>query len=538
MGTKVAREAKGWVARGVAFLAAVATAGASAGPAHAGDVWVRGETADPGSLDPHKTSTSVEQHILDELYEGLTVYDGHGDLAPGVAARWSISADGLVYTFALRPDARWSNGEPVTADDFVFAFRRLMDPRTGAGYANILYTVKNARDVNTGRLPPDALGIRALGQAALEITLEHPSSTFLDQLTHMTAMPLHRASVERWGEKFSRAGHLVGNGAFALRRYVPNDRLVLEKNPYFHDAATVALAGEVIVPIADRAAGLRRFMAGEIDSYNEVPNDQIAFIRQHLAGAFKLTPSLGTYYYALDVRTRPVDDPRVRRALALAVDREFLAGAIWGATTQPAYSFVPPGIASYGAPTTVAWTAMSQFDREDAARALMTQAGYGPAHPLHLTIRFDQSENHKATAVAVADMWRPLGIESDFVVQDAASFFGYLAAGRPYQVARSGWFADFPDAQNYLFLAESDNQSLNTAHYADAGFDALMHAAERETDAGRRRTLLHQAEARLLDALPYLPLMTYDAPNLVSPHLRGWTANNLDHHPGRYISKE
>ena len=536
MGKAVARRAADRRARWVAALL-VAAAGAAL-PARAGGVWVRGETADPGSLDPHKTSTSVEQHILDELYEGLTVYDGAGRLAPGVAARWEVSPDGLAYTFVLRPDARWSNGEPVTADDFVFSFRRLMDPRTGAGYANILYTVKNARGVNTGRLPPDALGIRAVDPRTLEITLEHPAATFLDQLTHMTAMPVHRGSVERWGEGFSRAGHLVGNGAFVLKRYVPNDRLVLEKNPYFHDAAAVALDGETIMPIADRAAGLRRFMAGEIDSYNEVPNDQIAFIRQHLASAFRLTPSLGTYYYALDARAPPVDDARVRRALALAIDRDFLARTIWGSTTRASYSFVPPGIASYGAPTTVAWANDSQFRREDEARALMAAAGYGPGHPLRLTIRFDQSENHKATAVAVADMWRPLGVETAFIVQDAASFFAYLAAGRPYQVARSGWFADFPDAQNYLFLAESDNRSLNTAHYADPGFDALMRAAESEADAERRRELLHRAEARLLDALPYLPLMSYDAPNLVSPHLGGWTANSLDHHPGRYISKE
>ena len=200
-------------------------------PALAAGTWIRGETADPGSLDPHKTSTSVEAHILDELYEGLTVYDGHGQLQPGVAARWDVSADGLAYTFHLRPDAQWSNGAPVTADDFVYSFRRLMDPRTGAGYANILYTVRNARGVNTGGMPLEQLGIRAIDLGTLEITLEHPATTFLDQLTHFTAMPVYRPSVERWGDAFARAGRMVGNGAFVLKDYVPGDRLVLVKNP-------------------------------------------------------------------------------------------------------------------------------------------------------------------------------------------------------------------------------------------------------------------------------------------------------------------
>ena len=511
---------------------------AAAAPVWAGGVWRRGETADPGSLDPHKTSTSVEQHILDELYEGLTIYDGHGDLKPGVAASWRVSADGLVYTFLLRPDARWSTGERVTADDFVFAFRRLMNPTTGAGYANILYTVKNARGVNTGHLPVEALGIRAIDAGTLEITLEHPATYFLEQLTHMTAMPIYRPGLARWGDAFARAGRLVGNGAFVLKRYVPNDRLVLVKNPFFHDAVSVALDGEEILPISDRSAGLRRFMAGEIDSYNEIPIDQIGFIRHNLAATLRLTPSLGTYYYTVDTRTKPFDDTRVRQALSMVIDRDFLSDRIWGGTTRPSTSFVPPGIPGYGAPATTTWSADSLYCREDKARALIKAAGFTPDHPLRATIRFEQSENHQATAVAIADMWKTLGVATDFIVTDATTFFSYLASGQPYDVARSGWFADFPYAENYLFLAESDNKGLNSAHFADAGFDDLMRQANGETENGKRQNILHQAEALLLSKQPYMPLLTYDAPNLVSPHVQGWTANILDHHPGRYISKD
>ena len=511
---------------------------ALAGPAQAGGIWIRGETADPGSLDPHKTSTVVEQHILDELYEGLIVYDEHAELKPGVAASWDISPDRLTYTFHLRPDARWSNGAPLRADDFVWSFRRLMDPKTGAGYANILYTLKNARAVNTGALPLDALGVRAVDPATLEIRLEHPAAYLLAQLTHLTAMPIYKPSVDRWGDGFARAGRMVGNGAFVLKSYAPNDRLVLVKNPYFHDAAHLALDGEIIMPMEDRAAALRRFMAGEIDSYDDVPIDQIRFVRDHLADSFKVAPSLGTYFYAFDTRHKPFDDVRVRQALAMVIDRDFLANTIWGGTMLPGYSVVPPGIPGYGTPSTVAWVNDSPFDREDDARRLMAAAGYGPGHPLHLTFRMNQSENHKATAIAVADMWSVLGVTTEFIVTDATTHYAFLSSGRPFDVARSGWFADYPDAQNYLFLGESDNKGLNYSHFSDPAYDSLMRRANSEPDAKKREAILHKAETLILAKMPLLPLMTYEASNLVSPDLRGWFTNFMDHHPGRSIAKD
>ena len=507
-------------------------------PARAGGVWLRGETGDPGSLDPHKVSTSVEAHILDELYEGLTVYDDHAVLRPGVASRWEISPDSLTYTFHLRPDARWSNGAPLTAEDFVYSFRRLMDPKTGAGYASILYTLKNARGVNIGGMPIEALGVRAIDAATLEMTLEHPATYFLDQLTHFTALPVYRPSVERWGTGFARAGRMVGNGPFTLKSYTPNDQLVLEKSPTFHDAEQVKLDGEIILPIEDRSAALRRFMGGELDSYNEIPIDQVAYIRAHLGDQFKLTPSLGTYYYAFDTRQKPFDDQRVRQALAMVVDRDFLAQVIWGRTALPSFSFVPSIIPSYGAPSAVTWKAESQFAREDAAKALMKAAGFGPDHPLHLTLRFNQSENHKATAIAIADMWKVLGVTTEFIVSDATSYYAFLSSGQPYDIIRTSWFADFPDAQNYLFLAETDNKGLNYTHFSDPAYDALMRAAEVEPNAVRRTAILHEAESLLLAKLPYIPLLDYESPNLVSPKLRGWVVNYLDHHPGRYISKD
>ncbi len=505
-------------------------------PALAGGTWRRAELADPGSLDPAKTSTSTEQHILDELLEGLVAWGPTGEIVPGVAARWDVSADGLAYTFHLRPDARWSNGAPVTAEDFVFSLRRLMDPATGAPYASLLYTVRNGRAVNTGALPPDQLGIAAPDAATCVITLERPTPYFLQQLTHMTALPVYAPSVKLWGDDFARPGRYVGDGAFTLKSYRPDDKLVMAKNPRFHEAAHVALDGEEVLPIPDRAAALRRFMAGEIDSTNQIPTDAVGFVRAHLPRALRITPSLGTYYYAFDTRHPPFSDVRVRQALSMTVDRAFVARAIWGGTATPLLGMVPPGIVSYGAPTPVDWAVLEPFAREDRARRLLAEAGYGPRHPLRLSLRSDASETYEATAVAVAAMWKSLGVETEFVISDPLSFHAFLASGAVYDVARFSWFPDYADAQNILFLAESGN-ALNVAHFRDEGFDALMREAAAERDAGKRAALLHRAEAILDEQQPYLPQLAYDAANLVSPRLGGWRDNVLDIHLGRYLSK-
>ncbi len=500
-------------------------------------VWHRGELGDPGSLDPHKATTLIESNILDELFEGLVTFDARGEIIPGTAVSWAADSSGMIYNFKLRGDAKWSNGDKVAAEDFVFAFRRLMAPRTGAPYANILYTLKNAERINKGELPVEALGVRALDETTLEIALEHPAPYFISQLAHLTAKPLHRKSIEAFGSDFVRPAHMVTNGPFMLKEFTPNDRLVLVKNPNYYDAVHVALDEEIFYALEDRAAALRRFMAGEVQSYDDVPVEQIGFVRSHLAEAFKVTPNLASYFYAFDTRHKPFDDRRVRQALSMAIDREFLAERIWGGTMDPGYSFVPPGIASYGPPATVAWKDIDPFEREDEAKRLLAEAGFGPGgEKLAVEIRFNNSENHRATAVAIADMWKTLGVETRLLATDATTHYAFLREKPPFDIARSGWFADYPDAQNFLFLGESGNQALNVASFANNTYDKLMHAAQMEGLPERRRAILHEAEALLLDEQPDLVLLTYKSRNLVSPKLKGWEENVLDNHPGRYIS--
>ena len=518
-------------------VSGLAASGARAGNSSPPMIWHRGELGDPGSLDPHKATTLIESNILDELFEGLVTYDARGAIIPGAAASWSADPAGTTYNFKLRPDAKWSNGDRLTSDDFVFAFRRLMAPSTGAPYANILYTLKNAARINKGELPVETLGVRAVDEATLEITLEYAAPYFIAQLAHMTAKPLHRKSIEAFGSDFVRPAHMVTNGAFMLKQFVPNDRIILTKNPSYYDAANVALDGEIFYSLEDRGAALRRFMAGEIQSYNDVPAEQIGFVRSHLAEAFKVTPNLGSYFYAFDTRSKPFDDRRVRQALSMVIDREFLAERIWSGTMDPGYSFVPPGIESYGPPATVSWKDMDLYEREDEAKKLLAEAGFGPGgQTLEVEIRFNNSENHRATAVAIADMWKVLGVETRLLATDARTHYAFLREKRPFEVARSGWFADYPDAQNFLFLGESGNMALNAASFANKTYDRLMQEAQAEASPERRRALLHQAETILLEEQPYLVLLIYRSRNLVSPKLKGWEENVLDNHPGRYVS--
>lgn len=500
-------------------------------------VYHRGNDANPETLDQHKTSTIPEANILADLYEGLLVYDPAAKVSPGMAESWEMSSDGTVYTFHLR-DAKWSNGDPVTAGDFVFSLRRIVDPATGAKYANILYPIKNAEAVNKGEMKPAELGVRALDDRTLEIALEQPTPYFLQLLTHQTGLPVHPASVEKYGSDFVRPENMVTNGAYTLTEFTPDDKVVLDKSPTYYDAANVRIDRVIYYPMEDRAACVRRFEAGEIDSCSELPTDQMATLREKFGDQVRTPPYLGTYYYAIRTDKPPFDDVRVRQALSLAIDRVYLAEEIWTDTMLPAYSLVPPGIANYGEPSYAAFKDEPMLDREDEAAALLKEAGFGPDKPLKVEISYNTSENHKNTAVAIADMWKAIGVETSLLNRDGASHYAYLRDKGDFDVARAGWIADYADAQNFLFLVQSDNPGFNYANYDNPDYDALMHKAAAEQDPEKRSAILHEAEAMFMRDVPYIPLMYYSSHSLVSPKLTGWVDNIQNKHLTRYMTKE
>lgn len=491
---------------------------------------------EPASLDPHKISGVWENDVAGDLFEGLVTEAADGERIPGVAESWEISEDGTVYTFQLRQDARWSDGKPVTAEDFVFAFRRILDPATAANYAYLLYPVKNAETVYEGEAEPDTLGIEALDEHTLQITLERSTPYFLDQLSHYTAYPVPKHVVEEHGDRWSRPDNLVSNGPFKVQRWQSQTRIEAVRNEHFHAADSVALDEVVYFPIEERNTALNRFRAGEIDIAREFPAQQYDWLQDNLPEATHTAPYLGIYYYVLNSREgHPTADPRVREALSLAVRREVITEQILGTGEEPAYSFVPPGVSHYE-PATLDFADMSQDERMARARELMTEAGYGPDNPLQLNLRYNTSEDHRKVAIAIGAMWEPLGVEVDLFNSEVAVHYADLRQGK-FDVGRAGWIGDYNDAQNFLSLLEG-GVANNYGAYANEEFDALMSEAAETQDLDRRGEIMAEAEHLALADNATLPIYYYVSRNLVNPALQGWENNIEDIHRSRWVSFE
>jgi oligopeptide transport system substrate-binding protein len=500
-------------------------------------VFNRGNSADPESLDPHKTSTVYEAHILRDLFLGLTAQDAKAEVIPGAAESWTISDDKKVYTFKLRKDGKWSDGTPVTANDFVFSWRRLVDPATAAEYAYMLAPVVNAEDVTAGKKKPDELGVKAIDDLTFEVTLNAPTPYFLEMLTHQASYAVSKANVEKFGAEFIKPGNLVSNGAYMLAEFVPNDHVKAVKNPNFYDAANVKIDTVNFIPTEDRSTAMKRFEAGELDSNDDIPTEQLADLKAKFGDQVRLGPYLGTYYYVFKLTKDPWTNVKLRHAISMAIDRDYLAEKVWQNTMLPSYSFVPPGITGYETRTTD-YAEKSQIDREDEAKKILEELGYGPGNPLKLEIRYNTSENHKNTAVAIQDQLKPLGIEVTLLNTDTKTHYGHLEQHGDFDVARAGWIADYKDPENFLALCKSGTGN-NYGEYSNKEYDDLLAAAAASTDPAERMKKLSDAEAiGLARDLCVLPLLYYGFHTVVSNKLKGWEDNVMDVHPTRFLSKE
>jgi oligopeptide transport system substrate-binding protein len=510
-------------------------------PALAEVVLRRGNGAEPQTLDAAHTSIDIERNVLKDLFEGLTVYDAAGKITPGAAESWTVSADATVYTFKIRANAKWSDGSPVTADDFVYSFRRIEDPKTAAGYANILYPIKNAQAINTTAKDKQAavetLGVKALDPKTLEITLERPTPYLTQLLAHQTALPVNKANLDKNGANFVKPGVMVSNGAFMLTEQVLNDHITVSKNPNYWDAGNVKLDKVIFYPTDDIPAAVRRFQAGELDLNYNFPADQTDALKQTLgADQVHVSAYLSTYYYVFDTRHEPFNDPNVRLALSMAIDRDFLSQKIYGNTQLPLYSFVPPGMEAYTA-ATPDFSKMSQLDREDKAKALLKAAGYGPGgKPLKIEIRYNTNANHQKVATAVADMWKALGATVTTLNTDTAAHYDFLRQGNTFDVARAGWGADYADPENFLTLALSTNKDFNYGHFNNPKFDALIAQSYTERNGDARMKILHDAEQILMDQTAVAPMMNTASLWLVSRKVKGFVDNAVNDHLSRYMS--
>nr|WP_286009697.1 peptide ABC transporter substrate-binding protein [Salinicola sp. S1-1-2] len=494
-----------------------------------------GISGDPASLSPARITGGVwEEDVLRDLFEGPIAIDSDGQIIPGAAERWDISDDGLTYTFHLRDDLQWSDGEPLTADDFVYAYRHQVDPATASNYAHRLYPVVNARAINAGDKPLESLGVASLDEGqTLQITLAEPTVYFLKTLVLPFAYPIPQHLVERYGDDWSNPENIAVNGAFKPVSWTANTELETVKNPAYHDAANVALDGVDYYPLEDKNAGIQRFRAGELDVLRDYPAAQYPRLSENLPDATHRFASLGTYYYVFNLHDdSPVADARVREALSLAIRREVIARQLLKGAVEPASSLVPPGTSGY--------QAQSQPGLDDdmdsriaRARALMQEAGYTPDNPLELTLRFNSGDEHRQIAVAVAAMWEPLGVDVELRNTEANIHYADLMEA-DFQVARAAWISSYDDAQNFLQLLSAE--ANNYGDYHDDEYDALMRQSDAEQDPGQRAELMQQAESLALADYPLTPIYTYSSRNLVNPALEGWHDNALDMHASRWVS--
>jgi len=511
--------------------------GAMVAPSFAEVVYNRGNAADPESLDPHKTSTVYEAAILRDLFEGLVMQDAKSNLIPGAAESWTLSDDGTVYTFKLRKDGVWSDGSPVTADDFVYSFRRLLDPATAAEYASMLYVVKNGEAVNNGKAKPEELAVRAVDPSTFEVTLNSPTPYFLEMLTHQSTYPVNKASIDKLGNDWIKPGNLISNGAFTLAEFVPGDHVKLVKNPKFHDAANVKIDTVNFINTEDRSTAMKRFEAGEIDTNEDIPTEQLADLKAKFGDQLRIGPYLGTFYFAIKTDKAPWDNVELRNAISMAIDRDFLAEKVWQNSMLPGYSMVPPGIEGYTA-AMAKYADMPQIDREDEAAKILTKLGYGPDHPLKMEIRFNNSENNKNTAVAVQEQLKPLGVEVTLLNTDTKTHYSFLQQKGDYDVARAAWIADYKDPETFLGISRKASGN-NYSNYDSPKFEEAMDkAAAAGGKPEERMKALGEAERILVDEVGNIPLLYYSYKDLVSPKIHGFEENVMDVHPTRFISKD
>jgi oligopeptide transport system substrate-binding protein len=493
----------------------------------------RGNGAEPKSLDPAVIDGIWEARISGDMILGLTTEDAESRPIPGAAESWETSEDGLTWTFHLR-DHTWSDGVPVTAEDFVFAWRRILDPKTAAPYAYYLYPIKNAREVNTGSQPATALGVSAPDAKTLVVTLANPVPFMTEFLTHHTVYPVPHHTVEAKGADWARPGNFVSNGPYVLTEWVPNDHITLVKNPRFYDAANVKIDVVNYYPTPDGEAALRRLRAGELDTQDPIPPLQIDFLRTNMADALQIAPTLTISYLSINLTRKPLDDVRIREALNLAVERETLVERIIKLNDLPAYNMVPPGTANYPGGVQMRFKAMPFEQRLARAQELMRAAGYSPERPLRIRWATTTNAVTRQTIAPLQEMWRRIYVDVQIDQSDTQINYQKLEDG-DFDLGTAGWIADYNDPSNFLDVLRTGGGN-NYSRYANPKFDAALDQAARERDLAKRGQILAQAEQMMLDDYPVVFVRFQTQPAIVQPYVKGWIPSSKQINRTRWLT--
>ncbi len=490
---------------------------------------VRGNGAEPASLDPQKIEGSPGSRIAKDLFEGLVSQDANGNIIPAVAESWEASPDNKVFTFKLRKDARWSNGEPVTAHDFVYGFQRAVDPKLASPYAWYMQIpgIVNADAIIDGKQAPDALGVAALDNHTFQVTLNKPIPFFVKLLAHQTTFPAPRKTIEKYGETWTKPGHMVSNGAYTLKSWVVNERIVLERNTQYWNNAKTVLDKVSYLPIESENSELSRYRAGEVEMTNgstPIPLEHFKKLQKEIPDEIRVSPQIGTYYYEFNNRRAPFSDARVRKALSYTINREAIANFVVGQGEKPTYSFTPDNVNSFVKPD-LNWENLSYDQRVDAARKLLSEAGYDKSNPLEVTMLYNTSDAHKKVAIAIAQMWKKaLGVKVTLENQEWKTFLDTRREGR-FDVSRAGWIGDYNEASTMLSLLMTENGN-NYARWSNTEYDNLLNKAMTVADESQRAELYQLAEQLIAEEMPVAPVYQYVTGRLVKSYVGGYPMNN------------
>ncbi|EOE5504816.1 oligopeptide ABC transporter substrate-binding protein OppA [Cronobacter sakazakii] len=487
---------------------------------------VRNNGSEVQSLDPHKIEGVPESNINRDLFEGLLVTDVEGHPSAGVAEKWE-NKDFKVWTFHLRKDAKWSNGEPVTAQDFVYSWQRLADPKTASPYESYLQYghITNIDDIIAGKKPATDLGVKAIDDHTLEVTLSEPVPYFYKLLVHSSMSPVPKAVVEKFGEKWTQPANIVSNGAYKLKSWVVNERIVLERNTNYWDNAKTVINEVTYLPISSEVTDVNRYRSGEIDmTYNNMPIELFQKLKKEIPKEVHVDPYLCTYYYEINNQKAPFNDPRVRTALKLGLDRDIIVNKVKNQGDLPAYGYTPPY--TDGAKfTEPAWFKMTQEQRNAEAKKLLAEAGYTADKPLTFDLLYNTSDLHKKLAIAAASIWKKnLGVNVKLENQEWKTFLDTRHQGN-FDVARAGWCADYNEPTSFLNTMLS-NSSNNTSHYKSDAFDKVMQETLQVSDEGQRSELYNKAEQQLDKDSVIVPVYYYVNARLVKPWVGGYTGKD------------
>ncbi|WP_182057978.1 ABC transporter substrate-binding protein [Pantoea sp. ME81] len=480
---------------------------------------------EPASLDPMKAVGLPEIQVMRDLFEGLTNQDAHGKIVPGVAESWH-SNDNKTWIFTLRKDARWSNGEPVTAQDFVYSWQRLVEPKNSSPFAwfAALSGIENADAITKGQMSADKLGVTATDATHLKVTLSRPVPWFPSMVANAAMYPVSQKVIEQNPDSWTSPGKLVGNGAYQLQDRVVNEKIVLVRNQHYWDNSHSVLTKVTFIPINEESSATKRYRAGDIDITESFPKNMYALLKKELPGQVYTPDQLGTYYYAFNTEKGPTADVRVRKALSWSIDRRIIAEKVLGTGEKPAWHFTPDVTAGF-TPQQSYLQQHSQQELNAQAKALLTSAGYGPGKPLHLTLLYNTSESHQKIAIAVASMWKKnLGVDVTLQNQEWKTYIDSRNSGN-FDVIRASWVGDYNEPSTFLSLLTSTHTG-NIARFHSADYDAVLTKASMETSVAARNTDYNKAEQIIADQAPIAPIYQYTNGRLIKPWVKGYPITN------------